>query len=157
MELLRPLALVAQVSVAVVLIWAGTRLAINRRRARTAGLRSAIAAQLRFETTLDAARVYRMTTFGRDGHAWFSMQGPRRLIVGTDAFIFSAPNALREYAFRGCECCISLSQAPSSLFVKRDWIVITGPAGGRQVQLAISNDNLSEIWRALAAAGAEEH
>lgn len=156
MELLRLLALVAQVSIVAVLMWAGTRLVINRQRARTAGLRSEIEAQRCFATTLDAARVYLITTFGRDGHAWVSLQGPRRLIVGTDGFIFSAPNALRDYAFRGRECCISLSQAPSSLFVKRDWIVITGLAGGRQVQLAISNDNLSEIWRALAASGADQ-
>ncbi len=157
MELLRLLAFVAPLGIAYTLIWACTRLVISRQRARTAGLRSEIEAQLCFATTLDAARLYRITTFGRDGHAWFSLQRPRRLIVGTDAFIFSAPNALREYAFRGCECCISLSHAPSSLFVKRDWIVITGLAGGRQVQLAISNDNLWEIWRALAAAGADQH
>jgi hypothetical protein len=32
--------------------------------------------------------------------------------------------------------------------------MITGQAGGRQVQLAITGDNLPDIWRALAATGA---
>ena len=35
-----------------------------------------------------------------------------------------------------------------------DCIMITGQTGGRQVQLAITGDNLSDIWRALAATGA---
>jgi hypothetical protein len=42
---------------------------------------------------------------------------------------------------------------PSRL-VGRDWIVITGEAGGRQVQLAITRDNLLDVWQALAGTGA---
>jgi hypothetical protein len=36
----------------------------------------------------------------------------------------------------------------------RDWIVITGPADGSQVQLAITTDNLLDVWQALAGTGA---
>ena len=46
------------------------------------------------------------------------------LTVGVDAFAFEAPNSLREYVFKGAECSIAFSQAPSSAFVTRDWIVI---------------------------------
>jgi hypothetical protein len=42
MELLRLLALVAQVSIIATLMWAATRAVINRQRARAAGLRSEI-------------------------------------------------------------------------------------------------------------------
>lgn len=66
----------------------------------------------------------------------------------------SAPQALREFVFRGRESSIALSQMPS-LLVARDWIVITGQAGGRQVQLAITKkEGLPDIWLALAGTGA---
>jgi len=45
------------------------------------------------------------------------------------------------------------AQAPSR-FVNRDWIVITGEVGDRLVQLAISHDNLADVWQALAGTGA---
>jgi hypothetical protein len=110
---------------------------------------------MRFATTVDHARDNRVSTFGRSGRAWVSLGGrrPMRLIVGTDAFIFEAPNAFKEYVFRGSECSIAFSQEPSSVFVTRNWIVITGLAAGRQVQLAISNDNLMDIWQALTGTG----
>jgi hypothetical protein len=127
----------------------------NRQRAKVAGLRSEIDAQVHLATTLKAARVYLITSsVRRDGHAWFSLRGPRRLIVGADACAFEAPSSLREYVCRGSDCSIAFSQAPSSAFVTRDWIIITGLATGRKVQLAISNDNLMDIFQALAAAGA---
>ncbi len=75
------------------------------------------------------------------------------MIVGTDAFMMSAPQALREFVFIGRESSIAFSQAPSRL-VDRDWIVITGQAGGREIQLAITRDNLLEVWQALAGTGA---
>jgi hypothetical protein len=154
MDLVRLLALLAQVGVASVLVWAGVLIWRNRQRARNAPqLRSEIEAQVCFATTLDRASVLGKDAFGRDGGGWFPLQGPKRLIVGTDAFIVSAPNALRESVFRGCECSIAFSQAPSR-FVNRNWIVITGQARGRQVQLAIWHDNLLEVWQALAGTGA---
>lgn len=155
MDLLRLLALVAQVGIVSALMWGSTRLWLKRQRAKNSGLRSEIEAQVCFETTLRYASL--LGTRGYEGFGgtrgrWIALQGPRRLIVGTDAFIFSAPNALKEYVFRGRECSIAHSQAPSH-FAKRDWIVITGPADGRQVQLAISHDNLAEVWQALTGTG----
>jgi len=64
----------------------------------------------------------------------------------------SAAQALRDYVFTGRESSIALSRAPSRL-VSRDWIVITGLDRGGQVQLAITRDNLPELWRALARTG----
>jgi hypothetical protein len=81
-----------------------------------------------------------------------SLRGPKRLIVGADGFVVSAPQALREFAFTGGESSIALSRAPSRV-VDRDWIVITGQAGHRQVRLGITRDNLPEVWQALAGTG----
>jgi hypothetical protein len=160
---LQSLALLAYAGIASLLLWGGMRVVLRRQRARTGPLRTEIAAGVQFETALGAARVYKTNgNLWGDDRSWFSLPGPARLTVGADAFIVSAPRAFAEYAFRGCECSISLSQAPSSPFRQRDWIVISGlgitPLGrGRQAQLAISHDNLSEIWRALAGAGAIQH
>jgi hypothetical protein len=151
MVLLRLLTFVGPLGVAYTLMWAGTRVVLNRQRTKAGGLRSEIAARMRFTTTVDHACLYRISAFGR---SWVSLRGPRRLIVGSDAFIFEAHNALKEFAFRGGESSIAFSQAPSVTFVTRDWIVFTGQAAGRHVQLAISNDNLMDIWQALAATGA---
>jgi hypothetical protein len=79
--------------------------------------------------------------------------GPKRLIVGTDAFVVSPPQALREFVFAGRESSIAFTQMPSRL-PDRDWIVITGQADGSQVQLAITTGNLPDVWRALAGTGA---
>ncbi len=163
MDLLRLLAVVASVGIAWALISVGMRVVLHRQRANTASLRSEIAAEIRFEATLDAARWCKPNgnLWGSD-RWWFPLRGPTQLIVGADAFVVSAPKEFSEFAFRGCECSISLSQAPSSRFRRRDWIIISGrgitPLGsGRQAQLAISRANLWEIWRALAAAGAAQH
>ena len=127
----------------------------NRVRARNAPLRAEIEARVCFETPLFRVRV--LGTGGFDGTPgmWISLRGPKRLIVGTDAFMVSAAQALHDYVFTGRESSIALSQAPSRL-VKRDWIVITGQDRGRQVRLAITGDNLPEIWQALAGTGAAE-
>jgi hypothetical protein len=124
----------------------------NGERATNAPLRSEIAAQVCFETRLDRARVLGTGGFGGTRGYWISLRGPKRLTVGTDAFMVSAPQALREFAFTGRETSIAFRQAPS--LGHRDWIVITGGASGRQVQLAITRDNLLDVWQALAGTGA---
>ena len=82
------------------------------------------------------------------------MRGPKRLIVGTDTFMISAPQALREFVFTGRESSIALTQmgfGPTG----QDWIVIKGLAGGGEVQLAIAaHGNLTDVWQALAGTGA---
>ncbi len=81
---------------------------------------------------------------------WIRLRGPKWLIVGTDAFMVSAPQALSEFVFRGSESSIAFGQAVNP----DDCIMITGQAGGRQVQLAITGGNLPDIWQALAGTGA---
>jgi len=125
----------------------------NAERATNAPLRREIEAQVCFETRLDRARVLGTGGFGGTRGYWISVRGPKRLTVGTGAFMISAPQALREFVFTGRETSIAFSQAPSRLG-HGDWIVITGPAGGRQVQLAITRDNLLDVWQALAGTGA---
>jgi hypothetical protein len=146
MDLLRLLTIWAPFGIISALMWVGARKSLNRLRGRNADLRSEIEAQVRFATTLDRARIHR--TGG-----WLPLRGPMRLIVGTDAFIFSAPKALGECVFRGSECSIMVSRAPAR-FGNRDWIVITGQDRGRRARLAISHHNLMDVWQALAATGA---
>jgi hypothetical protein len=150
MNLLRLLAIAAQAAIALGVVWLSTRLWLSRQRSRNTEWRSEIQTHTRYETSLRHARL--LMTGGLGGKMWADLQGPRRLIVGTDAFVFSAPNALKEFVFSGPECSIAHSQLPSG-FVQRDWIVITGQANGRQVQIAISDDNLPEIWQALTGTG----
>lgn len=125
----------------------------NRVRTRNAPLRAEIEAQVCYETTLDRASILGTGGFGGTRGYWISLRGPKRLVVGTDAFMISAPQAFREFAFTGQESFITFTQAPSRL-VDRDWIVITGQSDGRQVQLAITRDNLLDVWQALAGTGA---
>jgi hypothetical protein len=125
----------------------------NGERARNAPLRGEIGARVCFETILYRASILRPGGFGSIRGQWIPLRGPKRLIVGTDAFMVSAPQALREFVFTGRETSIAFTQVPSRL-VGRDWIVITGRAGGRQVQLAITQDNLLDVWQALAGTGA---
>jgi hypothetical protein len=76
------------------------------------------------------------------------------LVVGTDAFVVCAPQAFREYVFTGRESSITFSQEPSRV-VTRDWIIIAGQNGTRQIQLAINQkETLPEIWKALVGTGA---
>ena len=89
--------------------------------------------------------------FGGTRGAWIPLRGPKRLTVGPDGFVVSAPQALREFVFTGRDSSIAVSRAPSRV-VTQDWIVITAHDGGRQ--LAIASDNLPEVWQALAGAGA---
>jgi hypothetical protein len=146
LNLLRLLTIWAPLAIICALMWMGSRTSLNRLRGRNAELRSEIAAQVRFATTLDRARIHRVG-------GWLPLRGPMRLIVGTDGFIFSAPRALGECAFRGSECSIKVSRSPAR-FGGREWIVITGQDSGRRVRLAISHRDLMDVWQALAATGA---
>jgi len=148
MDLLRLLSFWAPLAIIYALMWMGARTSLNRLRGRNAELRSEIEAQVRFATTLDAVRIHRS-----GGRGWLPVRGPVRLTVGADAFIFSAPKAFGECAFRGSECSIKVSRAPVR-FGNREWIVITAQDGGRRVQLGISRHNLMDVWQALAATGA---
>jgi hypothetical protein len=125
----------------------------NRERSGNAPLRSEIEARVCFETTLDHVRKLGAGGLGGTRGVWISVRGPKRLIVGTDAFMVSAPQALREFVFAGRESSIAMTQMPFRL-ADRDWIVITGQADGSQVQLAITTDNLLDAWQALAGTGA---
>jgi hypothetical protein len=124
----------------------------NRERPSNGPLRTEIQARVCFETRLSRVRVLGTGGFGGTRGMWISLRGPKRLTVATDAFMVSAAQALRDYVFTGRESSIALSRAPSRL-VNRDWIVITGEDCGRQVQLAITRDNLPELWQALARTG----
>ena len=122
----------------------------NRERAGNAPLRDEIAARVCFETTLYRASFLGTGGFGGTRGVWIRLRGPKRLIVGTDAFMVSAPQALSEFVFRGSESSIAFGQVVNP----DDCIMITGQAGGRQVQLAITGGNLPDIWQALAGTGA---
>ena len=132
---------------------AGLVIKRNRQRAGNAPLRGEIEARVCFESPLDRVEKLGSGGFGGTGY-WYTQRGPTRLIVGADAFMISAPQALSEFVFTGAESSISLAQmrfGPAG----QDWIVIAGHSGGRQVQLAITHGgNLMGIWRALAATGA---
>ena len=106
----------------------------NRERTANAPLRGEIQARARFATKLDHASILGTGGFRGTRGQWISLRGPKRLVVGADAFMISSPQALREFVFTGRESSIRFSQAPSRL-VQRDWIVITGQASDRQVQL----------------------
>jgi hypothetical protein len=127
----------------------------NRERDRNAPLRREVQADVRFEAILYRASILGTGGFGGTPGYWIPLRGPKRLIVGTEAFIVSAPQALREYVFAGRESSIAFTRMPSRLMDRdRDWIVIKGQAGGRHVQLAITQDNLRDVWQALAGTGA---
>ena len=127
----------------------------DRQRDGNAPLRNEIEARVSFQAPLYHASVLGTGGFGGTRGAWIALRGPKRLTVGTDAFLVSAPLAGRQFVFTGCEVSIALSQAPSRV-VRRDWIVITGQAGGRTVRLAIAPGNLPQAWQALAGTGAAQ-
>jgi hypothetical protein len=122
-------------------------------RARNAQRRAEIAAQVRLAAPLD--RVSKLGTggFGGTRGYWIPLRGPKRLVVGSDSFTVSAPQALREFVFTGRDSAIKVGRMRYRL-AECDWIIITGQAGGREVQLAITKkDGVSDIWQALAGAG----
>ena len=122
----------------------------NRERDRNAPLRGEIEARVCFKTALDRVSILGTGGFEGTSGMWISVREPKRLTVGTDAFMISAPQALREFVFRGPESSITFGQAVDP----DDCIMIIGQAGGRQVELAITGDNLRDIWQALAGTGA---
>lgn len=124
----------------------------NRERAGNAPVRNEIEARVSYRTRLDRASVLSTGGFGGTRGVWIPLRGPKHLVVGADSFMVSAPQALREIVFTGYETSIAISQAPTGV-ADRDWIVITGQAGGRPVRLAIARDDLPEIWNALASTG----
>jgi hypothetical protein len=152
MDLLRLLVMLAPVVIIGTLMWVGVRVWPYP---RTASLRREVEAQVCFATALGRASVLRMSGITGTGSRWYPVRGPIQLTVGTSAFLVFAPQAVRQFAFRGSECSIAISQAPSRSF-RSDWIVITGLSGGRPLQLAIAPGNLPEVWQALAAAGAAQ-
>jgi hypothetical protein len=125
----------------------------NRERDGNAPLRSEIQARVSFRAPLKGASVLGTGGFGGTRGVWIPLRGPKRLTVGADAFIVSAPQAMREYAFTGRDSSIALSRAPSRI-ANREWIVVTRQDGDRQLRLAITTDNLPEVWQALAGTGA---
>jgi hypothetical protein len=126
----------------------------NRERATNAPLRDEIQGRVCLSTRLDHVSKLGTGGFGGTPGVWIRFKGPKRLVVGADAFMISMPQALREFVFTGRESSIAFSQAPSRL-AERDWIIITGQAGGRPVQIAITKkEGLPEIWQALAGTGA---
>jgi hypothetical protein len=128
----------------------------NRERSTNAPLRGEIRAGVRFATRLDHVSILGTGGFGGTRGQWIRLRGPKRLVVGADAFMISLPQALREFVFTGCESAIRYSQAPSRL-AQRDWIVISGQVSGREVQLAITkNAGMPDIWQALAGTGAAQ-
>jgi hypothetical protein len=128
----------------------------NRERTANGPLRGEIQAGVRFATTLNHVSILGTGGFGGTRGQWIRLQGPKRLVVGADAFMISLPQALREFVFIGRESYIQYSQAPSRL-AQRDWIVITGQVSGREVQLAITkNAGMPDIWQALAGTGAAQ-
>jgi hypothetical protein len=138
-------------AVAVLFVCALVRL--HRERVRDAPLRAEIAAEARFEMSLDRVRLF-WTGGSRDRGRWIRIRknGPMRLVVSPDAFAVRTPGAV--WVFRGSESSIEFSQEPSRS-ASRDWIVITGPNGDQQVEIAISKKGgMQEIWHALAGTGA---
>ena len=125
----------------------------NRERNGNAAVRNEIVAGVSFRARLDHASVLGTGGFGGTRGVWIALRGPKRLTVGADGFVVSAPQALREFVFTGRDSSIAVSRAPSRI-VKRDWIVITRPDGDRQLGLAITKDKLPEVWQELAGTGA---
>jgi hypothetical protein len=127
----------------------------NRERGRNAPLRREIETGMRFETVLDRVSILGTGGFSGITGQWYPLRGPKRLVVGADAFMVSAPQALREFVFTGPESSIEVTRMPTRPVGRdRDWIVITGHANGSPVQLAITQDNLPDVWQALAGTGA---
>jgi hypothetical protein len=121
-------------------------------RDENAPLRTEIEARVSFQARLQGASVLGTGGFGGTRGMWIPVRGPKRLTVGADAFMVSAPQALREYVFTARDSSIVRSQAPSRI-ANRDWIVITRQDGARSLRLAITSDNLPEVWQALAGTG----
>jgi hypothetical protein len=122
----------------------------HRERDGDAPLRYEIGERVSFRAPLYRASILGTGGFGGTRSMWIPLRGPKRLTVGTDGFMVSAPLAGREHVFTRRDSSIALSQAPSRI-VNRDWIVVTRQDGDRRLRLAITRDNLPEVWQALFA------
>jgi hypothetical protein len=128
----------------------------NREGGTILRLRDEMQGPVCLSTRLDHASKLGEGGFNGTRGMWISFRGPKRLVVGTDAFMISMPQALREFVFIGRESSIAMSRSPSRL-VQRDWIIITGQFRGRQIHIAITKkEGIQEIWQALAGAGARQ-
>jgi len=80
----------------------------NRAREVNAPLRDEIQAQVFLSTRLDHAAI--LGTGGLRGApgVWIRLGGPKRLVVGADAFMISMPQALREFVCTGRESSIAI-------------------------------------------------
>jgi len=125
----------------------------NRESDENAPLRTEIAAGVTLEVPLHRASVLGTGGFGGTRGFWIRLRGPKRLTVGAHGFTVSAPQSSRQFAFTRSDSSLALSRAPSRV-VTRDWIVITRLDRDRPLQLAITSDNLPEVWQALAGTGA---
>jgi hypothetical protein len=124
----------------------------HRKRDGNAPLRIEIGERVSFRAPLYRASILGVGGFGGTRGMWIRLRGPKRLTVGTDGFMISAPLAGREFVFTGRDSSIALSRAPSRI-VTRDWIIVTRQDGDLQFRLAITRDNLPEVWQALAGTG----
>jgi hypothetical protein len=124
----------------------------NRERDGNALLRYEIEGGVSFQAPLHRASVLGTGGFGGTRGMWIRLRGPKWLTVGANGFVVSAPLAGREFVFTSGDSSIALSQAPSRV-VTRDWIVITRQGGDRRLRLAITRDDLPEVWHALAGTG----
>jgi hypothetical protein len=124
----------------------------NREKTANAPLRSEIEAGVTLRVSLHRASILGTGGFGGTRGMWIPLRGQKRLTVGTDGFVVSAPLAGREFVFTRGDSSIALSQAPSRV-VSRDWVVITRLDGDRQLRLAITRDSLPDVWQALAGTG----
>jgi hypothetical protein len=107
MGLVPVLTLIAVIGVGVYLI-----MRQRRERAGNAPLRGGIQARVCLAAPLDRVSVLGTGGLGGTLGQWFPLRGPKRLTVGTDAFMISAPQALREYVFTGRGSSIAFSQMP---------------------------------------------
>ena len=68
----------------------------NRERTTNAPLRGEIQSGVRFATRLNHVSIRGTGGFGGTLGQWIRLTGPKRLVVGADAFMISLPQALRD-------------------------------------------------------------
>src|SRR5580658_2103086 len=82
----------------------------NRERGTNSPLRDEIQRQVCLSTRLDHASKHGERGFNSTRGMWICFRGPKRLVVGTDAFMISMPQALREFVFIGRESSIAMNR-----------------------------------------------
>ena len=129
------------------------------RRHREAPLRREVRTRnVTFGTVLDRVKVSDSGGWPK----WVEVSAPMGLFVRGDAIEVSSSVApLRvvmglEYYLPAAETSIEMSRSPSRIR-RKDWIVLTGRQGGKDIQVAITTTNhhaLLQAWNALFTAGA---